>query len=108
MNELTENQKHLFLEILSKSHCYETVRIKAVKVYNKSLISTITGISEKCTVFFNPRREQQMQIYSDEGIEKYFELETYDTNLPIEQAVLYKKSFVWSFIFLLKTNRLSL
>ncbi len=108
MEELTENQIDQLSEILEQRFNYEKIRQNAVRVYNQTSKNRIDGISEKCSVIFNPVRQQLFLYAYDEGIEMYFDIEYIDLELPTEEAILYKKAFVSSFTYLLQNRLLCL
>lgn len=94
--------------IMAQSYNYELIRQNAVKFYKENLKQKLVDISERCSVFFNPLSERFFVFDYDEGIEKYFSYELIDSGLDQNQAILYKKSFVWALNFLYDRKMLCL
>lgn len=101
--KINEYQFDEVYEMLENDYNYELIRKLAIKTYTEN--NSITNISDKCKIIFNPHRHYLILYKNDIGNENYFDIEIIE-EIDLGEAIKYKKCFVKAFEFYYKSNQL--
>lgn len=82
--------------MLENSFNYDHIRIEAVRLFQR-LKPEITGISEKCRVYYDYFRVYFIDPKSESVAENLFSIDVYDESVENETKYLYRRCFITAF-----------